>query len=109
MEATHIQNGSLKYDVLLEQVNNNGYSAQLLAWPDYTVQASTREEALKQIRTIILERLAKAEIVTLEIQPEETTHSWLPFAGMWADNPDMEEFREEMERNRSEIDALHPS
>ena len=100
-------NSPLKYDVLLEQTKGNGYTARLLAWPDTVVEAPTREKALQQMRVLILERLAKAEIVTLEIQPTEIGHSWVPFAGDWANNPYMDEFRAEIERYRREVDAIH--
>lgn len=95
------------YDVLVEKTGEEMYTARVLAWPDCAVEAATREEALRHIRTLILERLAKAEIVTLEIRPEEVAHSWLPFAGMWADDPNMEEFRAEIARYRRELDAIH--
>lgn len=65
-------------------------------------EAPTREKALQQLRILILERLAKAELVTLEIQPTEIGHSWAPFAGDWANNPSMEEFRAEIEQHRRE-------
>jgi hypothetical protein len=99
--------GTLKYDVMVERTNGNGYTARLLAWPETVVEAPTRERALQQMRVLLLERLAKVEIVTLEIQPSEIGHSWAPFAGMWADNPDLEEFKAEIERNRRELDAIH--
>lgn len=95
---------TLKYDVLLEQTKGNGYTARLLAWPETVVEAPTREKALQQMRVLLLERLAKAEIVTLEIQPTEIGHSWAPFAGMWADDPSFEEFQAEIQRYRREID-----
>ena len=107
MNTIHTNNGTLKYDVMIEHSNGNGYTARLLAWPDTIVQASTREKVLQEMRMLLLDRLAKAEIVTLEIQPTEIDHSWAPFAGMWADIPDLEEFRAEIERNRRELDAIH--
>ncbi len=100
----HTTNGTQKYDVLLEQANGNGYTARLLAWPDTLVQAPTREDALQQMRLLLLERLAKTEIVTLEIQSTEIGHSWVPFAGMWADDPSFEEFQAEIQRYRREVD-----
>lgn len=103
-QTTHQNNGTLKYDVLLEQSNGNGYTARLLAWPDTVVEAPTREKALQQLRVLILERLAKAEIVTLEIQPTEIGHSWAPFAGMWTDDPSFEEFQAEIQQYRREAD-----
>ena len=101
-QTTHQNNGTLKYDVLIEQSNGNGYTARLLAWPDTVVEAPTREKALQQLRVLILERLTKAEIVTLEIQPTEIGHSWAPFAGMWADDPSFEEFQAEIQQYRRE-------
>jgi hypothetical protein len=94
------------YDILIEKSDKKGYTARVLAWLDCVVEAPTREMALLQIRAMILERLAKAEIVTLEIQPEEVNHPWLKFAGDWADDPTFEEFQAEIERNRREIDAI---
>jgi len=102
MNATREKQTTRTYDVLVEKAGENGYTARVLAWPDCTVQAPTREEALRYIRTLILERLAKAEIVTLEIKPEEVNHPWLPFAGMWADDPTFDDFVAEMERYRRE-------
>jgi len=108
MSQTNQSNtGTLKYEVMVEQTNGNGYTARLLAWPEMVVEAPTREKALQQMRVLLLERLAKVEIVTLEIQPSEIGHSWAPFAGDWADNPYMEEFRAEMERHRREVDEIH--
>lgn len=108
MSQTNQNNsGTLKYDVMVEQTKGNGYTARLLAWPETVVEAPTREKALQQMRVLLLERLAKVEIVTLEIQPSEIGHSWAPFAGDWADNPYMEEFRAEIERYRREVDEIH--
>ena len=95
----------MTYDVLLEKVAHNGYTARVLAWPDCAVAAETREKVLALARMTILERLAQAEIVTIEVKPEEIANPWLKFAGMWADDPYMDEFRTEIERYRREIDA----
>jgi hypothetical protein len=96
--------GTLKYDVMVERTNSNGYTARLLAWPETVVEAPTRERALQQMRALLLERLAQADIVTLEIQRTEIGHSWAPFAGMWADDSSFEEFQAEIQRYRREVD-----
>lgn len=107
MNTTNPNNDTLRYEVSIEYANGQGYIARLLTWPDILVQAPTREKALQQLRVRLLEWLAQVEIVTMEIQPTEIGHSWAPFAGDWADNPYMEEFRAEIERNRREEDAIH--
>ena len=95
---------SLKYDIVVEHPNNNGYVAQVLNWPYCVVEAPTRVEAIAQIRAAILERLAKAEIVTIEIEPEQIAHPWLPFAGDWANDPTFDDFVAEIARYRRELD-----
>jgi len=96
---------NLKYDVLIEKTGEAGYTARVLARPDCVVQAATREAALQQLRTELLFRLAKADIVSLEFTPEEVNNPWLKFAGMWKDDPDFDEFQAEIARNRRELDA----
>jgi predicted RNase H-like HicB family nuclease len=96
---------AIKVDVLVEHHEENGYAAHALAWPDCVVEATTREDALTAIRAAILEHLEKAEIVTLEIKPEELVNSLQKFAGVWANDSDFDEFLREIERYRREIDA----
>lgn len=107
MDTIDANTATIKYDILIEQSNGNGYTARLLVWPDCIVHSLTRENALQQMRTLIVERLAKAEVVTLEIPRREVAHSWLPFAGDWADDPLIEDFKAEIEKYRREIDAIH--
>ncbi len=92
---------TIKYEVLIEKVGDNGYRANVLAWPGNSVEAATREEALKKIRSTIQQKLTTADLVTLEFP---VANPWLKFAGMWADNPDFDEFVGEIDRFRREID-----
>lgn len=97
--------GDQHYDVLVEKNGEQGYTAQVLAWPTCTAQAATREEALQQVRMQLLDRLAKAEIVTLSLTAEEINNPWIRFAGMWKDNPDFDEFQAAIQQHRRELDA----
>lgn len=105
MMGTTTSAENLKFHILVEQTGEKGFTARALAWPDCVVEAATREEALKLIRSAILTRLARAEIVTIEIRPEEAHHPWLKFAGDWAGDPGIEDFRAAVEQYRREIDA----
>lgn len=96
----------MNYDIFLEKVEDRSYAAHILAWPDQPpIKAATREEALAQARVTIMQNLAKGEVVRLEIKPEELDHPWLQFAGTWANDPGIQEFRDEIERYRRELDA----
>ncbi|MFZ4658406.1 MAG: type II toxin-antitoxin system HicB family antitoxin [Caldilineaceae bacterium] len=99
--------GDRHYDVLdvLIEKNGDGYKARVLHWPDCVAQAVTREEVLQQVRMQLLNRLAKAELVTLSFTAEEINNPWIKFAGMWKDNPDFDEFQAAIQQHRRELDA----
>ena len=54
------------YQVLLRSIPANGYIATALAWPQCTVEAPTREEALEKMRTAIAELFSGGEIVEVK-------------------------------------------
>ena len=51
-----------------------------------------------------LERLNRAEIVPLEIEPAQSAHPWLKFAGIFKDNPLFDDVLTEIETYRRELD-----
>ncbi|NJN99429.1 MAG: type II toxin-antitoxin system HicB family antitoxin [Anaerolineales bacterium] len=77
----------MTYPILLESKKQGGYRATVLGWPDCTAQGATRQEALSHIRQVLSDRLSRAEIIPLEIEPVQPEHPWLKFAGMFKDNP----------------------
>ncbi len=58
---------------MLEQTSNGRSLARVLELPDCQVEASTDEQAIAQLRQVIIQRLAKARIVSLEIQSRSIT------------------------------------
>jgi predicted RNase H-like HicB family nuclease len=92
----------LNYDVLIENQEDGGVSATVLGLPDFKGSGVTKEEALEKLIQLLQER--KPEIVTLEIEPLQTEHPWMKFAGMHKDNPLFTEVLEYIEAERSQID-----
>lgn len=91
-------------NVLVQPSSEKGYTAAVLGWPDLAVEAQTKEEALEKLRAELTRRLAKGEIVSLEIEPVNGEHPWMKFAGMWKDEPMFDEVLEEIKAYREEID-----
>lgn len=81
----------MTYPILLESKKQGGYRATVLGWPDCTAQGATRQEALSRIRQVLSDRLSRAKIIPLEIEPSQPEHPWLKFAGMFKDNPVFDE------------------
>ncbi|MEH1947628.1 MAG: hypothetical protein V7K77_11840 [Nostoc sp.] len=92
----------LNYDVLIENQQDGGVSATVLGLPDFKGSGVTKEEALEKLIQLLQER--KPEIVTLEIEPPQTEHPWMKFAGMHKDNPLFTEALEYIDSERSQID-----
>ena len=93
----------MQIPILIEPIANNGYRAtggQPLA---VVVEAPTREEALAKIKEQLQARLRNgAEIVPLDLTPPE--HPWMKFAGMFKDDPLLEDWKKSMAEYRRKID-----
>jgi len=94
----------LNYSVLIEE-KAGFYSATVWGLPDCKASGATREEALKNVRQLLMARLEKAEIVSLEIELPKPEHPWMKFAGMFKDDPDFDEVLADIEAYRRERDA----
>ncbi len=93
----------MTYSILVEESGSDNFQAIALGLPECRVVATTRQQALAKLRAILAKRLAKAEIVEVEIpQPE---HSWKRFAGMFENEPLFDEVLEEIEAHRREVDS----
>jgi hypothetical protein len=77
-----------------------------------TAEGATRDDALQELRKLIEGKVsAGAEIVTLDVPVAE--HPWPPFAGMYRDDPLVEEWKETMaelrrQADEAELDAETP-
>jgi hypothetical protein len=93
----------MQIPVLLERVKGNGYRARSMEPFAVSAKGSTREEALAKLRAKIQSRLRKGtEFVGLEIGPP--AHPWLEFAGMFKDDPDIDEWVKSMAEYRQQVE-----
>ena len=65
----------------------------------------TQKEANPNIRQLLSERLAQADIISLEVESPNKEHPWMEFAGMYANHPLFEEVLADIAAYRDEIDA----
>ena len=96
------------YKILLENTSEGKASATVLELPDCKVTAENNAAALIEVKQQLTQRLAKAEVVSIEIstpvQPME--HPMLKFAGIFKDDADFAAViaTMQLERVNSEID-----
>lgn len=93
------------YDVLIENQEDGRVLATVIGLPDYQAIGATKEEALTSLYQRLNERLGKAEIVSIKIEPPKAEHPWMKFAGMYKDNPLFDEVQTYIEAYRRKLDA----
>ena len=93
----------MDYQVLVEKQPANGFVAVVLGWPECSGIGDTKDEALAQVRTVIAERLARAEIVRLQVDAPTTVNDpWEKMIGSFANDPQWDEVQAELQRIREE-------
>jgi hypothetical protein len=95
----------MTYEVLVETEQERTYTATLLSGPRLSVSGVTREDALRKLRDTLERRLAKAEVVTIEVDAPCESNPWGQLAGVYKDHPLFDELLAEMEADRRELDA----
>jgi hypothetical protein len=89
--------------VLVERLKGNGYRARGAEPFALTGKGATREEALGKLRAKIQARLkAGVELIGLEVGAEP--NPWVEFAGMFKDDPMIDEWKQAMADYRKEVE-----
>jgi hypothetical protein len=88
--------------VLVERVKGNGYRARGTEPFAISARGASREEALAKLRTKIQSRLKNGtELVTLELGAKEP--AWIEFAGMFKDDPGIDDWIQSMAEYRQQV------
>jgi hypothetical protein len=108
--------------VLIEAVAGSRYVARVGPPFDWSAEGATPDEALGKLREEAANRVATGtRVATLAmppapdpladlrakgaiIAPSPGSNPWLAIAGMWKDDPTIDEFRQAIEEYRREID-----
>lgn len=95
----------MQIPVLVERTARNGYRAQGMEPFAISAKGATREEALAKLRAKIEKRLKKgAELVGLEIGTPPASDPWMEFAGMFKNDPWIEDWKRSIEEYRRQVD-----
>ncbi|HXV63149.1 MAG TPA: type II toxin-antitoxin system HicB family antitoxin [Vicinamibacteria bacterium] len=98
----------LTYNVFVKKTGNR-FTATVVGFPNCTVKAASRAEAIERARDAVAEFVSEAELVKIEVETVSQTPSLRDFAGMWADDETFDEFVEAMQSYRQETDASEPA
>lgn len=97
--------GKIYYSVLVKQ-KEDGYQATVWRLADWQVFATTKEEALSKLHSLVSDRLQNVEIVNQQIESPSSEHPLMKFAGMYKDNPLFDEVVANIEAYRHQLDVV---
>ncbi len=103
-----------QYQVLVRNESGDLFTAAVLGMADCVAEGRTREEAIANAKRALAERLARGEIVTIELEDVDvetgaarkaTNDVWREQAGRFRDDPTFDDFLAEMQRERRELNS----
>jgi hypothetical protein len=81
------------------------YTAQALGVPDVKGQGATEAEAIEQARQALAAWLASVKVVRVQVGlPGKTGNPWLDYFGYAKDDPDFQDYLDELKRAREAAD-----
>ena len=85
---------------------NSKYIARAKEWPEVIVEENTRDEAIDQIKTRLIDYLTnQVEVIQVEIPlPAKTGNPWLDRFGWFKDDPTFDDLQAEIAAYRQEMD-----
>ncbi|MFM9962337.1 MAG: hypothetical protein ACKV2Q_14080 [Planctomycetaceae bacterium] len=93
----------MQVSTLVEPVAGRGFRAMTGSPFEITVEAETRQEAIRQLQVSLRQRMAHgAEIVNVEAEVD--VHPWQKFAGGLKDHPLLEQWEQAMAEYREQVD-----
>ena len=85
------------FNVLVRPEGQGHFSAQAIGFPELKAEAATETEAVRKVRDSLLEFLSTSKLVKISV-PDE--NPWLKIAGHAANDPDFDEYLEEIRKAR---------
>lgn len=87
--------------LLVKSLESGQFEATVLEIPAYRVEAESKELALNELKSALLQRVQNAEALTWQLPVNSTEHpAWLKFAGVFKDNTDFAEIVKEIQEAR---------
>ena len=102
-EKKNVVEAIMKLPILIERITGNGYRARGGEPLPLVAEGATREEALTKLKEQLQARLRDGtELTSVDLAP--TTHPLAEFAGMFKDDPMLEEWKQSMAEYRRKVD-----
>ena len=97
-----------QYQVLVRNGPSDLFVASVLGMSDCVGEGRTKEEAIAKAKAALVDRLARGEIVTIDVESNDTVSAsnvWQEQAGRFHDDSTFDEFVAEIQSERRDLDS----
>ncbi len=94
----------MKFAVVVEKIEGNGYRATSSTPEQLVAEAATREAALEKLRQLLRRRLEHSELVQLEVSVPGEPHPWEAIFGKLKNHPDAAAVERNIRKYRRETE-----
>jgi predicted RNase H-like HicB family nuclease len=109
------QESNIRFNILVHQREDGKTVASVLEVPDCHVEADNREQAISTVTESLARKLETFEVISLELPTTKPTSSslrqqeptWAKSAGIFKNDPLFDEFQQEIQFYRNELDSLN--
>ena len=92
--------------VLVEQIGDDRYRAQISQPFQIESEGQTADEAVQRVRELATNRIGSGKLVQISIpDDQERPPPWARWAGLWKDNPDIDDYLANIEEYRRNVDG----
>jgi hypothetical protein len=100
-----------QYQVLVRSGSSDLFVASVLGIEDCVGEGRTRDEAIAKARAALVDRLARGEIITIDVEngSMSAANVWREEAGRFRDDPTFDEFVTETQSERRNLDSEDPA
>jgi len=91
----------MQFPLIVRADSPDHFSAQPLGIPELKTVARTEAEAIEQASQALAQWFASARVVQVSIPESDTGNPWLDTFGRSSDDPDFDEYLEEVKHTRT--------
>ncbi len=96
----------MKFTVIVEKIRDDQYRAKI--WQPFQIESEgqTLDEAVQRVRELATNLIGSQKLVQISIPDDQDRRPpWARWAGLWKDNPDIDEYLANIEEYRRNADG----
>jgi predicted RNase H-like HicB family nuclease len=102
----------MQYQIFVQNQAEQGFVASVVGMPQVSVEGMTEDEAIAKVKMALAAQLATGKLVTIEMAGHSVlaqstaplADPWIKNMGIFADDPTFDDFLQEVEAYRQQVE-----